>query len=159
MKTFLKSLAPMAVVAIAVIMLAAPSQVQAQCANGTCGGGFGGVYGNGVFGGFSSPYATDRIPTPPYFALHPPVYYSVPVPRTYGYSPIAYGGNVRTPDIAPAANAPLSIVNPYVTQPAKAEVKAEKKPADGDTAIAKPLMIVNPFVKQKDASDIRVAQN
>lgn len=158
MKTFLKSLAPMAVVAIAVIMLAAPSQVQA----GNGYGGFGnfGLGGGGVFGsGFSSPYASSRIPTPPYFALHPPVYYSVPVPRTYGYSPFPYQGNVRTPDIAPAAGAPLSIVNPYVTQPVKAEVEAKETPADGDTAIAKPLMIVNPFVKQDTPSEIRVARN
>ncbi len=152
MKTFFKSLAPMAVMAIAVIMLAAPSEANAHH------NGLGGVYGGGVFGGFNSPYASGRIPTPPYFALHPPVYYSVPVPRTYGYSPFAYGSNVRTPDVAPAAGAPMTIVNPFVTQPAKGEVK-EKAPADGDTAMAKPLMIVNPFVKQKVATDIRVAQN
>lgn len=154
MKTFFKSLAPMAVVAIAVIMLAAPSEANAQYGNG-----FGGVYGGGVFGGFNSPYASSRIPTPPYFALHPPVYYSVPVPRTYGYSPIAYGSNVRTPDIAPAAGEPMTIVNPYVTQPAKASIKEEAKPADGDTAAnqPKPLMIVNPFVKQND-TEIRVAK-
>lgn len=155
MKSFLKSLAPMAVVAVAVIMLAAPSEANAQFGNGYGGG----VFGGGVFGGYSSPYATDRIPTPPYFSLHPPVYYSVPVPRTYGYSPLPYNGNVRTPDIAPAPATPLSIVNPYVTQPANAEVAPKTAPADGDTAVAKPLMIVNPFVKKKDPIDIRIVQN
>src|SRR5688572_4982360 len=54
----------------------------------------GGYYGYGFpwFGyGNNGPaaYALGNIPAPPYFALHPPVYYSHPVARTYGTSPFA----------------------------------------------------------------------
>jgi hypothetical protein len=104
------------------------------------GNGFGGGY----FGRFySSPYATGRIPTPPYFAIHPPVYYSHPVPRTYGYSPFAYPGIVATPDIVePVQAKSAEVVNPYV-KPA-GETKVES--TDDRTAQVQPEEIVNPFV-------------
>ena len=47
----------------------------------------------------------------PYFAAHPPVYYSYPVARTYGYSPFAYLPDVRTPEIVESI-APQEIINP-----------------------------------------------
>lgn len=91
----------------------------------------------------ASPYATDRVPTPPYFSLHPPVYYSYPVPRTYGFSPFAYPGTVRTPD--PLATCvrvePATIINPFVEQ---AEVGE-----DDPRVAAKPQTVVNPFVSQE----------
>ena len=46
----------------------------------------------------------------PYFALHPPVYYSYPVARTYGFSPFPYPPEVLTPELPPA---PV-VRNPYV---------------------------------------------
>ena len=49
----------------------------------------------------------------PYFSAHPPVYYSYPVPRTYGYSPFAYPPYVMTPDLG-EDSAPVEITNPYV---------------------------------------------
>ena len=49
----------------------------------------------------------------PYFALHPPVYYSYPVPRTYGYSPFAYPPYVMTPEIV-MRSAAAEIINPHV---------------------------------------------
>ncbi len=52
----------------------------------------------------------------PHFALYPPVYYSVPVPRPYGYSPFAYPPGVLTPE--PQARSvqpkPKKVLNPYV---------------------------------------------
>ena len=87
---------------------------------------------------FSSPYASSRIPTPPYFSIHPPVYYSVPVPRTYGYSPYAYPGTTRTPDVEIAKAA--MVVNPYATK------KASDKKNVLDKTASKSRMIVNPFV-------------
>ena len=58
--------------------------------------GFGpGGYGLGYFNyGYNQP----RIP---YYALYPPVYYSYPVARPYGFSPFAYPPGVMTPDAAP----------------------------------------------------------
>ena len=133
------------VVAVFLLVGTTSSSVQAQVAPG-CGGvnywlGGGGLGGSHFGRGYSSPYAMGRIPTPPYFALHPPVYYSHPVPRTYGYSPFAYPGIVATPEIV-AAPVPAEVINPHVTPSAKASVeKIETR-----TAQAKPKMIVNPFV-------------
>ena len=64
-------------------------------------------------------------PQLPYYSLYPPVYYSYPVPRTYGQSPFAYlPGQVgpseqteaRVTAAAPASPRPLRIANPYVSQ-------------------------------------------
>lgn len=71
----------------------------------------------------------------PYFAARPPVYYSAPVPRTYGYSPFAYTPDTRTPDIVPASSGPVEIINPYVpsssgssAQPTRPAQKPEASP-------------------------------
>src|SRR5436305_2234169 len=63
--------------------------------------GFGGVaFGGGDdYGWDVSELYRQLYNNLPYFALHPPVYYSYPVPRTYGYSPFAYGPEVMTPDV------------------------------------------------------------
>jgi hypothetical protein len=81
----------------------------------------------------------------PYYALHPPVYYSYPVPRTYGYSPFAYPPHVMTPEIAGEPQ-PVEIINPHVPS-----TKSESPAEDSDRAAAvsaqpEPVVIVNPFV-------------
>jgi hypothetical protein len=98
-----------------------------------CGGGYG--YGYGWL------YNSLRYEVP-HFAAYPPVYYSYPVPRTYGYSPFAYPPHVMTPEIEGKPTA-VEIVNPYVPQ---------QKPTTGEsdrsagTAQPQPLVVVNPFV-------------
>ena len=109
--------------------------------------GLGAYYAGGFpaygFGGyFSSPYAMDRIPTPPYFAIHPPVYYSAPFPRTYGYSPFAYPGTVRTPEIE--VTKPVMIENPYTSD------KKKEDRNDLKTAKSTSRLIINPFVRSSD---------
>lgn len=126
---------------------------------GARGRGFGGF---GGFGGFQNNirlgpsniydlYLNGLSPIPPYFALNPPVYYSYPVPRTYGYSPFAYPGYVKTPDIIEDP-VPLEIMNPYV--PSSTIKKNEQPPADttveakSEKAAAQrvePLVIDNPY--------------
>jgi len=81
-----------------------------------------------------SVYGREHIP---YFALHPPVYYSYPVPRPYGYSPYAYPPGTMTPKFKP--NRPVVIQNRYV--PTEADIAAKPN----RTARA-PLMITNPHV-------------
>jgi hypothetical protein len=108
------------------------------------GGGWCGYFGDG---GFTNLYNQGFIPVPPYFSLHPPVYYSVPVPRTYGYSPFAYPGTVPTPDVQLG---PEEIVNPYV-EPDQDQTEAQ----DASTKTAGnaqpvPLVVQNPFVEQRD---------
>lgn len=103
-----------------------------------------GEFGYGAYV-WSSPYPADltplyavgTIPVPPYFALHPPVYYEMPIPRTYGYSPWAYPPYITTPEIVEPT--PEIIQNKFVPQPSK------KAPEKAKMASA-PLMIQNPYV-------------
>lgn len=83
----------------------------------------------------------------PYFALHPPVYYSYPVPRPYGYSPFAYPPGVMTPELA--APAPVIIRNKFVPQ----------KPAQTsshDRVAQAPLRITNPYATQSEGKPVSV---
>lgn len=73
----------------------------------------------------------------PYFSHHPPVYYSLPVPRTYGYTPFPYPPWVMTPEVV--LPGPKVIQNRYVPH------KAVEQPGADRTA-ARPLRIVNPYV-------------
>jgi hypothetical protein len=76
------------------------------------------------------------------------VYYSVPVPRTYGYSPFAYPGNVPTPDVQLG---PEEIVNPHVEPDEDADDAPEAEEAAAKTAATSrpaPLVVRNPFVEQ-----------
>jgi hypothetical protein len=79
----------------------------------------------------------------PYFALHPPVYYSYPVPRTYGYSPFAYPPSIMTPEVVGEPKA-VEIVNPYVPQKKSAEGETDR--SAGTAAQPRPLVVINPFV-------------
>ena len=129
--------------AIPALLLVAIAVAFSACAPAHAGG-FG-------YGGFvwSSPYPADlthlysvgAIPRPPYFALHPPVYYDVPVPRTYGYSPWAYPPYITTPEIVEPA--PEIIQNKFVPQPTKGESKKAK-------VASAPLKIRNPYVISKE---------
>jgi hypothetical protein len=87
--------------------------------------------------GRSSPYVSGLVPTPPYFALHPPVYYSLPVPRTYGYSPFAYPPHVLTPEVV----VPLEVENPHVPR----EGAPPAEPTGRTAAVGQ--LFINPFVE------------
>ncbi|MEM9186486.1 MAG: hypothetical protein AAGB00_08340 [Planctomycetota bacterium] len=129
---------------------------QAASAQGFAGSGR--LFGQfGGFGGFGSTnifdlYRTGQTPIPPYFALNPPVYYSYPVPRTYGYSPFYYPGDIKTPDVIVEIQ-PAMIHNPFVPSSTTAtpepenQVNNEARPAEPPTA--GPLMVENPFFKQQ----------
>jgi hypothetical protein len=117
------------------------------------GHGFGQGLGIGI-GGYSDIYGYAELYRElynnlPYFALHPPVYYSYPVPRTYGYSPFAYPGYVMTPEVE--LPQPQTIINPHVpAEPAKPALA----PADRATQSAsriEPLVVENPFVVRNKA--------
>lgn len=125
-----------------------PAAANAQCGyRYPMGGEFYGARGFGVSG---SLYGLGYVPVPPYFAVHPPVYYTYPVGRTYGYSPFAYSGDTPTPEVAPPK--PQEILNPHVKPDAKSDAKPDelpkKKTAAGTTGkvTAAPLVVRNPFV-------------
>ena len=120
------------------------------------GGGYG-CYGFGLPYAMNyllpqSHYSSGRIPTPPYFALHPPVYYDIPVARTYGYSPFAYPPYVRTPD-APRDRSKM-IINPHVA-PAKTTGATKDEQV---AVIRQPRIIANPYVDRTDASVILASE-
>jgi hypothetical protein len=128
----------------------AAGRAEAQYAYG-CAGGYGG-YGWGAWDiGRLYSVLADNVP---YYAAFPPVYYSVPVPRTYGYSPFAYPPGVMTPEVVEAVE-PLSIVNPYFQESSATAAEGDAAPADQTTQSApaekeapKPLLVINPYVEQ-----------
>jgi hypothetical protein len=72
------------------------------------------------YGGFQQVGMRAYVPAPPYFALHPPVYYGQRYQRPYGESPFAAWPQLQ-PNIAyqprPAAARAVTIVNPYACLP------------------------------------------
>jgi hypothetical protein len=80
----------------------------------------------------------------PHFSLHPPVYYSHPVPRTYGYSPFAYPPGVMTPEVGQVQ--PLEIINPHVPNTQQKAASVEKDRTAATHVQPEPLVIINPFV-------------
>lgn len=119
---------------VAVACCSAGNTAAAQCGAGGMG------YGFGIGQLYQS--LEGRVP---YFAAHPPVYYSYPVPRTYGHSPFAYPPHFRTPELVEEVQ-PLQISNPYVPS-------SNSTPAEDATVLTKPssepLVINNPYVDQK----------
>jgi hypothetical protein len=137
MKTHLMIL----LVMVAALFAAAPT-ASAQGYDGCYGGGWGWGYD---MGGLYNSLDYNV----PYFAAHPPVYYSYPVPRTYGYSPFAYPPYVMTPDVEMGSEQPMEIVNPYVpstqqTPKANADQSAAAEPQKNRQP--EPLVIINPYV-------------
>ena len=138
---------------LAMALSAAWGGSQAQAQGPYCGGGWGGCGINFPYGLYGS-----RVNDVPYFSMFPPVYYSMPVPRTYGWSPFAYPPGTMTPEVEPAE--PQDMVNPYVPKE-----KTEAKPTAVHTAAfqaTKVQVVINPFVKPMgiaaaDASQRRLA--
>ena len=109
----------------------------------------------------------------PYFAAHPPVYYSYPVARTYGYSPFAYMPHVQTPEIIESPMGPQEILNPYVPseeQPSEevsgSAIRPNEPGPDKTTQLPRhpqPLLVINPYVSQSVAHlenvQVQVARN
>lgn len=118
----------LAIAAIA-ISLAFTADTQAQ---NCCGGFRAGLPYHG-FGYSGSLYGLGYIPVPPYYAIHPPVYYSHQISRSYGDSPYAYAPQRPAPRPRPQV-----IMNPYAPQTQQtADESAEK--------VAAAKMITNPF--------------
>jgi len=82
----------------------------------------------------------DMGPRIPYYALFPPVYYSYPVARPYGFSPFAYPPGTLTPE-APAKPKAAFYHNPHVPQNVSDEAPA-------DRSASKARMYYNPYVAQ-----------
>ena len=105
-----------------------------------CDGGAGGYLPLGYDYGALYRHMSANVP---HFMAFPPVYYSEPVPRTYGYSPFAYPPHVRTPEIV-APVQPVTILNPYVEQTDAAEQADPDQTAQSHTV--EPVVVLNPYV-------------
>jgi hypothetical protein len=128
--------------AFVIAALASASPVMAQsayCGGGGCGG-WGGCGANYPFGLYGW-----RINEVPYFSLFPPVYYSQPVPRSYGWSPFAYPPGTMTPEVTD--DTPQDMINPYVPQ--NGDSKTTKPSSIRTTAYRTPVaqVLTNPFIK------------
>jgi hypothetical protein len=87
--------------------------------------------------GYYGTYSQESVP---YYALHPPVYYSHPVSRTYGLLPFPY-----VPETWPCQagfDRTKTVTNQFVEQPADEEGLAAKGP----------LLVMNPFVERNEVS-------
>lgn len=120
----------------------------AASASAQCGGGCG-PWGGMPYWNWGYPSNAINVPTPPYFALHPPVYYSHAVPRTYGYSPFAYPGSFRTPDVEIAPQ-PETIINPHLLPAPKKDTPDAKPEAKKSSGKVAAQIIVNPFYQPKE---------
>lgn len=126
------------IVAAACCLVSAP-EAKAQYANG-CGYGYGGC---GVFDmGRLYGVLANNVP---YYAAFPPVYYSAPVPRTYGYSPFAYPPGYTTPELA-AESKPLEIINPHIKTSIETASEAAEDQVTQTPAAPAPLLVLNPYV-------------
>jgi hypothetical protein len=95
-------------------------------------------------------YALGNIPAPPYFALHPPVYYSHMItPRSYGRSPFACPCNCHHGG-RPIAAARI-MANPLIQIKPTAPAKESESNAKAAVAVAAvPTRITNPFYSQPE---------
>lgn len=128
----------------AIAFVATTNQASAQC------GGFG--PGFGPFGGYYNYGIQPYVPAPPYFALHPPVYYGQRYTRPYGDSPFAAPSQLQpNPSYAPSRHVErsLTINNPYAMpmfhQSVPNVVPSPGNPAPVNTVPASPV-VVSPMV-------------
>ena len=141
-------------------MLAGPALTTEAAGFGGRGHGHGAGFGRGFGRGFGvgigigddgfdlAELYRELLNNVPYYALHPPVYYSYPVPRTYGYSPFAYLPTTMTPDVIMDCQ-PVTIMNPHVESN---KMTAPATPTDRSAATKapiEPLVILNPYVNQE----------
>ena len=143
---------PTLAIATLVVCLLLVSESKAQ----NCwGGGFQAGLPYHGFGYSGSLYGLGYIPVPPYFSLHPPVYYGQRVYRSYGDSPYAYAP--RRPAPQPKRQV---VLNPYTSptqqtsqQPA-AKVAAAKMQTNpfysaGEQHVSVPEVQINPYVSSR----------
>ena len=126
------------------LSLATVGETQAQCNAPGLMGGYGYGFGYGFDVGRLYGVLAQNVP---YYAAFPPVYYSAPVPRTYGYSPFAYPPGTATPEISVQPVAAKEILNPYVPAATTAEKEENVDQVTQKDSDPQPLAILNPYVE------------
>lgn len=133
-------------IALVAFAAAAPAL---QAYDGCCGGAFLGQ--STAYGVSGNLYGLGIVPAPPYFALHPPVYYGERYFRSYGESPFA------RPDFSsrPKRIEAQVIINPFAIPamlPSKVEPpKAQTvEPQSVEKVTSAPQVILNPFYQPEE---------
>ena len=101
---------------------------------------------HGAWGGFAPWYTGYTREHIPYYAMHPPVYYSYPVPRPYGFSPWAYPPGVMTPEILGEMTGPKEIINPHVPRADAKPMSSTNKTTNHKAGGPIPQVVINPFI-------------
>ncbi len=112
--------------------------------------GYGYLFG---YGATNTPAIRSFVPAPPYFALHPPVYYGKRYVRPYGDSPFASWPQLQpAPGYrpTPAANHRQIIVNPYAPV-APTVAPAVSSPVVIKSEAASPMIVENPYYRAPQA--------
>ncbi len=122
------------------------SLVETGEAQAQCGIGGGGGYGYGGYGLDVGRLYSVLGQNVPHFAAFPPVYYSAPIPRTYGHSPFAYPPGTRTPELPEPMIVAKEILNPYVPASTVAEEADEIDRVTQVESRPVPLVVMNPYV-------------
>jgi hypothetical protein len=134
---------------LGLIALSAPWGAPAR-AQDPYGLGYGYLFG---YGATNTPGIRSFVPAPPYFALHPPVYYGQRYTRPYGDSPFASWPQLQPAagyHVHPAASHAQVIANPYAA-PCCLE-SSDTSPVVGDAAApVQPLVIDNPYFSTAEA--------
>jgi hypothetical protein len=95
---------------------------------------------------YRQPLRTGNLPTPPYFAIHPPVYYGGLMRRPYGDSPFAY-----YPD-RPMLPAPLGGTRQIVIENHHLQPLPENTT---QTTASRAKLIVNPYYESSQLASSR----
>jgi hypothetical protein len=132
--------------ALALILGMTCSLLVADDAKAQCGLNAGYGYGYGFDVGRLYGVLADNVP---HFAAFPPVYYSAPVARSYGYSPFAYPPGTMTPQLA-AESQPVEIINPHFTPATSTSTEAVEDKVT-QAKITQPLLVMNPYVSPRMA--------
>ncbi len=131
----MKSLLRVLLVLLAVMTVCNVAQVGSTFDYGS--GGWGGWNSYGLGCGYgASVYGLGRVPVPPYYAIHPPVYYGNRVRRSYGDSPYAEPASRWVSE----RSSPVIIINPFVQQAGRTDsaVDGVQEPAKGAQIIENP---------------------
>ena len=129
------------------------------------------VYDFGFYSGwypywFGGPaYQSSRVPTPPYFAIHPPVYYGTRVGMPYGNSPITRPPRpvirvTQTPQETEVAPEGQWIENPFYQKQEQRKTRDRSRKQRVSAKAESPSIIENPYLvsnespaKKRDAKD------
>ena len=99
----------------------------------------GNAFGNSLYN--RSLYGLGRLPLPPYFALHPPVYYGIRYGRPYGVSPFPVPPRVRVPATFVAAPFRTDALSHQPDQPPENHGNSGKTTRAANRA----RVIINPY--------------